>query len=761
MNKAITDGILLMPPAFANGLDVWSSGDGTPGSDTYNGAANAAFVPADQDFGGCLELFKTEATQRLRFMGETPILPGCYLRVSARVKAVSGNLPSLRVAGWAGGAGGAHVTGLTDTGPATALSTYGEVIEISAIVGTGLRGGVDMPWGMTPLYGHFGLDLTGPTGGVVRIDDIRIEDVTSVYLRDMLGQVDVRDYGARGDGVTDDTATFIAADDAADGRHVFIPAGSFFLADSVTLENPAMFEGTLTMPTDKIFVMRKSFDLPSYIAAFGDEETAFRKAFQALLNNADHDSLDLGGRKVTLTGPVDMQAAVPNKTSFATRRVIRNGQLDASGGAAWDTATVTSLASYTAGDPKKLTDVVNVANIPVGALVEGTGVGREIYVRARNIGAGELTLSGPLYGAPASQTYTFRDFRYMLDFSGFSSLSKFELCDVELQCNGNCSALRLPTSGSIFSLRGCVISRPMDRGITSIGTGCQGMLVDNCQFLSDEESLDVEDRVSIGLNANSNDVKLRNCRSTRFMHFAVLGGANNMISGNHCFQGDSVAGGIRHAGIVLTSSYVSTTITANYIDNCHVEWTNEHDATPDFTSGMSFAGLTVSDNIFLSGDVAPWTSHIVIKPFGTGQYLNGVMVTGNKFRSINGSIDRAERVDDSIAPLDATRHKHVAFHSNSYHQVSNQVANPARVIHSEPSASQTWTVDLSAVLPFAGRANGVDAVVAQGRIRTGSDAPQYAMPHVILEQAPAGAGVDLQWGTAVKGEIALVARMDS
>lgn len=76
MNKAITDGVLLMPPAFENGLDVWSSGDGTPGSDTYDGSLNAAFVPADQDFGGCLELLKTDTVQKLRYMGETPLLPG-------------------------------------------------------------------------------------------------------------------------------------------------------------------------------------------------------------------------------------------------------------------------------------------------------------------------------------------------------------------------------------------------------------------------------------------------------------------------------------------------------------------------------------------------------------------------------------------------------------------------------------------------------------------------------------------------------------
>jgi len=54
MSKAITEGVLLMPPAFSEGLDVWANGDGTPGSDTYDSVANAVYVPADQDFGGCL-----------------------------------------------------------------------------------------------------------------------------------------------------------------------------------------------------------------------------------------------------------------------------------------------------------------------------------------------------------------------------------------------------------------------------------------------------------------------------------------------------------------------------------------------------------------------------------------------------------------------------------------------------------------------------------------------------------------------------------
>jgi len=761
MNKAITDGVLLMPPAFGGGLDVWSSGDGTPGSDTYDGAVNAALVAADPDFGGCLELQKTSGTQKLRYMGETPLLPGCYLQIRARVKAISGNLPNVRIAAWAGGAGGAHVAGVTEVGNSTTLTTYGQVIEVSAIVGAGTRGGVDMAWGTEALYGHFGIDLTGPTGGVVRIDDIEIIDITSAFLRDMLSLVDVRDFGAVGDGTTDNSAAFEAADDAANGRRVLVPAGDYHLADSVTFASLVEFEGTVNMPDDKMLLLTKKFDLPSYIAAFGSEHLAFKKAFQALLNNADHDSLDLGGRKVTISEPIDMQAAVPNKTSYATRRVIRNGQLTSSGSAVWDTEVFTSLATYDPSDARKLSNVANIATIPVGALVEGNGVGREIYVRSKNVGAGEITLNAGLYDADGTQNFTFRQFKYMLDFSGFSLLSKFVMSDIEFQCNSLCSAIRLAPTGLTFSLRDCFISRPKDRGITSIGGGCQGMLIDQCQFLSSEDSKDVDERTTIALNTNANDVKLRNNRATKFRHFALMAGSNSMVLGNHFFQGDGVADGVRSAGLIIAGTYTSSTIAGNYIDNCFVEWTNEQDSTPDLASGFSFSAMSIADNIFLSGDVAPWFSYIVIKPHGTGHYLNGVSVTGNRFRSINGSIDRAERVDTSFADLDFSRMKNVTFDGNTYHLVSKQVSNPLRVRHTESSASQNWDVDMDGELPFGARARGVDSIVALDKITNVSGATVYSMPYVKTEQGVDQDEIRLVWDQPVKGKVAVSVRVDT
>ncbi|MEO0390425.1 MAG: glycosyl hydrolase family 28-related protein, partial [Pseudomonadota bacterium] len=618
MNKAITDGVLLTPPPFAQGLTVWSSGDGTPGSDTYANAANAGIAFADQDFGNCLEVQKNASLTRLRYMGETPLLPGCYLRITARVKAIAGNLPSVRIAAYAGGAGGTPVNGVTTTGPSTTIPGYGEIVTVSAIVGAGNRGGVDMVWGPDALYGHFGLDLTGANGGVIRIDSIEVEDITSAFLRDLAAVVDVRDYGAVGDGTTDDSAAFDRANADAQGRTVLIPKGTFYLDSTVTFDHPVKFEGTVTMPDAPFLLLRRNFDLATYIEAFENEELAFKKAFQALLNNSDHESLDMNGRKIAVTEPIDLQAAVNNRTSYSTRRVVRNGQFEAQATNNWATEVVTSQATYDPNDSRTLSNVVNIANVQVGSLVTANGVGREIYVREVNVAQQKITLSSPLYDAAGTQTFTFSRFKFVLDFSGFSNLSKFELDSVEVQANNVASCILLANSGLTFTLRDCWLSRAKDRAVASHGGGCQGMIIDRCQFLSSEDGENVADRVSIGFNVNANDAKIRNCRATRFRHFGVLSGSNNLIMGNHFFQGDSVENGVRSAGLVIARAHTASVINGNYIDNCFIEWTNEHDPAPGYTTGFSFSALSITDNVFLSGDVAPWFSYIIVKPHGAG-----------------------------------------------------------------------------------------------------------------------------------------------
>lgn len=760
MNKAITDGLVLMPPQFSAGLNLWSREDGLPGQGSYAGQPNAAFVPSDQDFGGALELQKTAATQKLRCFQQIPMQPGLYLQVKVRVKCISGAFPSVRIAGWAGQSNGTNVPGVVQTGPSVPLTQYGQVAEVTAIIGAGARGGVALAWGASAAYGHIGLDLTGPNGGVVRIDDVEIEDVTGIYLRDIFDAVDVRDYGAKGDGVTDDTGAFDAADTAAAGRTITVPAGTYRIAGNLTIENPIRFQGTLVQPDNVRLALTRNYDLDTYTSAFGNELLGFKKALQALFYFTDHVALDLSDRRVDLIEPIDV-AAISGLTTFAQRRFLTNGQLNAVAGPAWDTVTINSNTTYTPANPNQLSGVANISTIPVGAHVSGPGVGREVYVVAKNVGAGTVTLSQPLWGGEGARTLTFRRYKYLLDFSGFDDLSRFEIDRMDLNCNGICSGLMLPKIGLTIRVGDCVFNRPKDRGISSIGSGCQGLIVDACQFWSNEQALPAQDRTSIAVNINANDAKIRNNRVVRFAHFMVLNGGGHLISGNHFFQGDGAAAGIRRAGIVITQTNPRLTFTGNYVDNCFLEWSNEHDAYPDFTSGFSFGNMSIVANHFFASDVAPWFRWIVIAPKGTGQFVHGLSVSDNTFRTINGSVDRAEGVDTTNGTLDFGRFRNVIFSANSFNGITQIAMSPLTILHTQNTAADTWVVDGGPFMPFGARARNTQSLVADGAITNASNVAQFATPYALNEQGGNRNLVHLRWPAPVKGKMLATIRCDN
>ena len=759
MNKAITDGLVLMPPPFSAGLNLWSREDGTPGSGSYLGQPNAALVSNDQDFAGCLELQKTDAVQKLRSYAQTPIQAGLYLQVTARIKAVSGNLPSVRIAAWAGDVGGANVVAVTQIGPSVTLTSYGEVVTVKAIISRATRTGVDMAWGTVPVYGHVGLDLTGANGGVVRIDDIVVEDVTNIFIRKIMDWVDVRDYGALGNGSTNDSPAFLAADADAQGREILVPSGVFRLTSDVSINNRIRFEGTLSMPANRKLTLTRNFDLDSYGQAFGTEIEGFKRALQALFFFTDHVTLDLSGRRVDMSEPIDV-AALTGLSSFNGRRVVRNGSLNAVAGAGWATVETTSVATYATGSPNTLTGVANVANIPVGSLVIGTGVGREVYVRSKNVGAGTVELSQPLWGAAGTRPYTFRRFKYMLDLGGFDGLSKFELEDIEFNCLGYCSGVMLPVSGGTQRFVSCSFNRPLDRGITSTGTGCQGMFVDMCQFLSNEQSVPVVDRVSIAMNVQANDVKIRNNRIVRFAHFAIVNGTGHLIHANHFFQGDDEVAGVRRAGLVFTQTNVSTVVTGNYVDNCFIEWGNEHDALPAFDNEFSFGGLNIVGNVFIASSTTSAFRWVVVKPHGPGHFLNGFSLIGNSFRVFNATVDRVEMLDTTHAGLDFTRTRNIRVEGNSFNQVAQQIMNPVIVSHTQNTAADTWNVSAGGFIPFGGWIRMLESVSTEGAITNGANAARYVFPHALVGTGAGNNEAQLKWGEAVKGKAIVSMRMD-
>ena len=760
MNKAITDGLELDLPAFSDGLGNWSSQSGLPGEDAWDASPFAAFVPADQDFGGCLETFKQSPTQKVRCFLETPMPDGLYLRVTARVKAVSGAMPLVRIAGVPVAPGGAPLPGVTNGGPQVQLDTYGEVVTVSAIIGTGRRTGVDLRW-PGAAYAHVGVDLLGPSGGTVRIDDLTVEDVTSYFIRDLVSAVDVIDYGAVGDGTTDDTAAFVAAHDAAEGRTLLVPEGTYRIEGNLTLRCPVRFEGFLSMPDGAELSLTRDYSFQSYADAFEDEETALRKAIQALFIFTDHADLDLGGRRIGVSAPIDV-AAVAGRDSYAIRRTIRNGDIEALDGPAWADGVVTASATYDPDDAqRRLTSVNNIGQIEVGARVSGAGVGREVYVVSVDTGAKTAELSQPLFGGAGRQSYTFTRNRYLLDYSGFEQFSKHVIDSVGFQCNGRASGIMLAKRGVAFQVRECAFNKPKDRAITSYFEGCQGMKIDRNEFESNEQSARAQDRTSIVYNSNANDTKIRDNRAVLFAAFGVVHGTGHTIAGNHWFCGDDEANGVRQPGLILTTPSSKTTITGNYVDNNTIELTNEHEAFPNFASQFSFGGLTITGNIFTANGVGPWFRWLRVKPYGTGHFVSGLTCSHNTFRALNGKVDRIEEVDTTYGSLNLQRMVNVVFEANAFAGVTQATVNPAILSFQQSSAERVWEIGFGAEFPFGAGARTCTAIVARGKIRDAGGSAIYTMPYADTFKGADSNEVHVNWSEPAKGTIQITARMDN
>jgi hypothetical protein len=206
---------------------------------------------------------------------------------------------------------------------------------------------------------------------------------------------------------------------------------------------------------------------------------------------------------------------------------------------------------------------------------------------------------------------------------------------------------------------------------------------------------------------------------------------------------------------------VKSLVTSNYIDNCFIEWSNEHDQSPDFSNEFSFGGMTVNGNIFTVNDAGSFFRWFVVTPRGDGHYINGLSVMGNTFRTVNAPVDRIEAVDTTHADLDYARFRNVVFEANTFNGISQITASPVTIEHAQTAPADTWVVDGADYLPFGGRARNVVAVVAEGAITNANNVQQVPVPYVQLEQGSGGRFVNLRWPSDVKGRVHVTLRCDA
>jgi hypothetical protein len=170
--------------------------------------------------------------------------------------------------------------------------------------------------------------------------------------------------------------------------------------------------------------------------------------------------------------------------------------------------------------------------------------------------------------------------------------------------------------------------------------------------------------------------------------------------------------------------------------------------------------MTITGNMFTVNDVAPWFTFIAIRPYGPGHFIQGFSVVSNVFRTLNGDIDRVEKVDTTFANLDFTRMRNVTFSANVFNGVTVQAVNPLTVVHTQSTRARTWTLNTDQQLPFAGRARVVESVVPEGRLVNASNGTVYDAPYVETEIGSGARQYRVTFGSEVSGRVRTIVRMD-
>ena len=92
--------------------------------------------------------------------------------------------------------------------------------------------------------------------------------------------------------------------------------------------------------------------------------------------------------------------------------------------------------------------------------------------------------------------------------------------------------------------------------------------------------------------------------------------------------------------------------------------------------------------------------------------------------------------------------------------MTEQVENPLRIVHTEGTAAETWTVDTNKQLPFDGRALSVDGFQVLGRLRNGNNVVKFSTGYADTQIGPDRDQFQFTWEEPLRGTISATVRMD-
>lgn len=651
--------------------------------------------------------------------------------------------------GYAGSRGFTGVSGYTGS-----AGTYGYTGSASTVAGysgsTGSRGYSGSASTVAGYTGSSGLGYTGSVG----LGDIGYTGSASTVAgyTGSAGTVFVTPelYGAVGDGTTDDRTAIVDA--FASGQTVIITKPHRIAGSNLTITSgTASFigEGRLipetgiqvaftgnvrigsngaapfdisqggTFRTSTASDTRgPSLKISNYIPSNQSstvQDEGFRQAIKDLFN-LNYYNLDLEGRTITLTSTVDIGSVTGLVSSSNIWKKISNGQISLDSTFSTNSPTSTGTKSATLTKGSAVVTVGSTSNLSIGMEVTGTGIPLGTFILSIDSLTG-FTLTNKVYSS-GSVTISWKKHAFALDFSGFTTLSRFTFENIVFDLNNEGSGYFSSKNDDIVETHACRYQNPESYAYCQWAEG-GGSIIINSDFVSGQYALDPLNRTRIGVLIGG-DSRVMNNRWTYFKHAIVFRGGTTQFIGNHPFAG-SVNDPVPHTAGIIYQQYGRHVFTGNYVDNGWVELRNDVYA---YNDDANIGGFSAVDNLWTSTNQDDaLESFIVLAPYAPSSVLKDVVIIGNIFRPLTSGggakMNYATQIDTTYGDVDKTLTVGCVMRDNTFdgRDASSNIvytqANPA-IIKITPTSGVSADVTFGDLLLFKINPKNVTNITVTG-----------------------------------------------
>lgn len=444
--------------------------------------------------------------------------------------------------------------------------------------------------------------------------------------------------------------------------------------------------GRLIVDTNPVFPEHRTLKISEYLQRNnGDADAAFEEGINELYNRDDRDYFDGEGLRLATTRKFDVKTLAG--VDVASVKWFRNFHFDVQNEIENEEF---SLPATTTTDSPIVT-VASTTGLRQGMHVAGTGIQDRNYILSVD-SATQFTLTRNVHSG-GTPTLTITDHAFLLDFAGFSSSTIFDVAESYFQCNGFVNVIRGPKRGTGCNIESCRMEFVRDYGALMWGDLANAIWFDGNEVIG---NLDVG---SAGFVSCTNDVYCRGNRFNRLHTSTYFGGSGNVILGNHLW---GPTDGLQR--VVLANRSWKTLIVGNYIDNGHIELSNEG----RFLDGGMLDGVSITGNIFTASGAQPTDfTWIKIRPFGAAMGVTDVVVSDNVFwRLVDPDLVRVDSVIEDDGTISVNSYARVYWQNNVYENVTHRVQNPCRLrkVLATGDAASSLTFDFADKMPWGGPA---------------------------------------------------------